>query len=304
MSAYEELLIATLCRLIGDARRVAVGAASPIPAAAALLAEALSDGAVRPMILGSARAGPLSDGGPELFDRAGQGRIDVFFLGGGQIDGEANINLVGTGPYPQTETRFPGSFGAAYLYYAVPRVILFREEHSRRVLVRRVDFVSAPGASDPPLRGVIGSDVQRFRPDWKVVQNPVADEDDPVLVVPAIRPDFALFHAPLADARGNVWVGNRRELVIMAHAARATLVTAEEIVDADLAADERMAAGTIPAFYLDAVAAAPGGARPLGLVGCYEADAAALSDYAAAARSEAGFRRWLDHFVADGREAA
>ena len=30
----------------------------------------------------------------ELFDCAGQGRIDVFFLSGGQIDGEGNINLV------------------------------------------------------------------------------------------------------------------------------------------------------------------------------------------------------------------
>ena len=43
--------------------------------------------------------------------------------------------------------RFPGSFGSAYLYYVVPRVILFRLEHSRRTLVEKVDFVSAPGTS-------------------------------------------------------------------------------------------------------------------------------------------------------------
>src|SRR6218665_2830254 len=40
-----------------------------------------------------------------------------------------------------------GFLGSAYLYLVVPRVILFREEHSRRVLVDRVDFVSAPGSS-------------------------------------------------------------------------------------------------------------------------------------------------------------
>jgi glutaconate CoA-transferase, subunit B len=147
----EEFLIATVCRLIGDARRVAVGAGSPIPAAAALLAEELSGGAVRPMILGSTLCGPFNDNGPELFDRAGQGRIDVFFLGGGQIDGRGSINLVGTGAYPAVETRFPGSFGSAYLYFMVPRTILFREEHSRRTLVDRVDFVSAPGTSEAPL---------------------------------------------------------------------------------------------------------------------------------------------------------
>ncbi|KAB7532401.1 hypothetical protein ET532_029535, partial [Verminephrobacter sp. Larva24] len=78
---------------------------------------------------------------------AGQGRIDAFFLGGGQIDGHGNVNLVGTGSYPESSVRWPGSFGSAYLYFVVPRVILFREEHSRRVLVDRVDFVSAPGSS-------------------------------------------------------------------------------------------------------------------------------------------------------------
>ena len=69
-------------------------------------------------------------------------------LGGGQIDGEGNVNLVGTGAYPSTEVRWPGSFGSAYLYFLVPRVILFREEHTRRVLVEKVDFISAPGKSD------------------------------------------------------------------------------------------------------------------------------------------------------------
>jgi len=33
------------------------------------------------------------------------------------------------------------------MYFLVPRVILFREEHTRRVLVPKVDFVSAPGTS-------------------------------------------------------------------------------------------------------------------------------------------------------------
>jgi glutaconate CoA-transferase, subunit B len=145
--SQEELLIATMVRLIGAARSVATGVASPIPGAAALMAQALSNGATRAMILGGIKYGPFSDGGSELFDRAGQGRIEVFFLGGGQIDGAANINLVGVGPYPAATTRFPGSFGAAYLYYVVPRVILFREEHTRRVLVEKVDFISAPGSS-------------------------------------------------------------------------------------------------------------------------------------------------------------
>jgi glutaconate CoA-transferase subunit B len=77
----------------------------------------------------------------------GQGRIDAFFLSGGQIDGQGNVNLVGVGDYPQTKVRWPGSFGAAYLYFVVPRVILFREDHTPRIFVDKVDFVSAPGTS-------------------------------------------------------------------------------------------------------------------------------------------------------------
>ena len=140
-----EGLIYSIAGLLAGCRHVAVGAASPIPGAAALYTRAVSNGATRVSVLGSRRHNAFTNGGVELFDMAAQGRIDAFFLGGGQIDGAANINLVGTGPYPQSEVRWPGSFGSAYLYYLVPRVILFREEHTRRVLVPKVDFVSAPG---------------------------------------------------------------------------------------------------------------------------------------------------------------
>jgi glutaconate CoA-transferase subunit B len=145
----EELLADVIARLIGDSRHVAVGNASPIPATAALLARERGDGSPYVSLLGSRKHTFWTDGGRELFDCAGQGRIDVFFLSGGQIDGEGNINLVSIGDYEHPKVRFPGSFGSAYLYYVVPKVILFRTEHSRRTLVQKVDFISAPGGNDP-----------------------------------------------------------------------------------------------------------------------------------------------------------
>lgn len=144
----EELLIAVIARMLDGLRHVAVGASSPIPGAAALLTRRTSGGRLRVSVLGSRANNPFTDGGRELFDCAGQGRIDAFFLGGGQIDGQGNINLVGIGDYPRSKVRFPGSFGSAYLYFVVPRVILFREEHTARVFVPKVDFISAPGVSD------------------------------------------------------------------------------------------------------------------------------------------------------------
>jgi glutaconate CoA-transferase, subunit B len=140
-----ELMIALLAREVAGLGHVVAGALSPLPAAAALLAQAM--GPTRATVLGSRRFNPFGEGGRELFDCAAEGRIDAFFLSGGQIDGAANINLVAIGERARPMVRFPGSFGSAYLYFLVPRIVLFREEHSRRSLVERVDFISAPGLS-------------------------------------------------------------------------------------------------------------------------------------------------------------
>jgi glutaconate CoA-transferase subunit B len=144
----EELLASVVANLIGDVRHVAVGNASPIPATAALLAKARGNGRPYVSLLGSQKHTFWTDGGRELFDCAGQGRIDVFFLSGGEIDGQGNVNLVSVGDYDHPAARFPGSFGSSYLYFVVPKVILFRTEHSRRTLVPKVSFISAPGGND------------------------------------------------------------------------------------------------------------------------------------------------------------
>lgn len=153
-----------------------------------------------------------------------------------------------------------------------------------------------------PLRGVIGSDVAARRSDWVIGENPFA-ENDPILLVKAIQPDFAVFHAPLADRSGNVWIGVRRELMLMAHAAKTSLVTAEKIVDEDLLADRKLAAGVIPGLYVGAVAEAERGAWPLGIPGGYGADRAHLARYVEMARTEQGFADYLGEFV-DRRAAA
>ena len=149
MTPQIEAMLAAILRQLAGVKTIAVGAASPLPGTAALLARRLMG--ARVLLLGSLKNNDFTDGGRELFDCAAQGRIDAFFLSGAQIDGQANINLVGTGTYPRWDQRFPGSFGSAYLYFLVPRVILFREEHSRRSLVPKVDFISAPGISAPEV---------------------------------------------------------------------------------------------------------------------------------------------------------
>jgi glutaconate CoA-transferase subunit B len=142
-----------LARLIRPRRHPAHrGLARPPHPRRRLLAGAASSGIpVRLSLLHRRSGNPFTEGTRELFDLTGQGRIDLFFLGGGQIDGQANLNLVGTGAWPGREVRFPGSFGSAFMYFMARRTILFREEHSPRVLVERVANISAPGTSAPDV---------------------------------------------------------------------------------------------------------------------------------------------------------
>jgi glutaconate CoA-transferase subunit A len=153
-----------------------------------------------------------------------------------------------------------------------------------------------------PLRGILGSDLLAQRPDWRVVDNPFG-HDDPIVLLPAITPDVALLHAPLADSAGNVWIGRQRELATLAHAAKRTVVTVEQLHDGNLLDDPRLAAGTLPGFYVDAVAIAPRGAWPLPLPDHYAADMAHLAEYARMAATAEGFAHYLEKFVHAQRAA-
>lgn len=153
-----------------------------------------------------------------------------------------------------------------------------------------------------PLRGLIGSDVLKYRGDWKVVDSPFGNAD-PIVLLPAIKPDVALFHAPMADRFGNVWIGSTRELMTMAHAAEKTVVTVEEIHDDNLLDDPLLAAGTLPGFYVESVAVAERGAWPLPLPDRYGADAEHLALYAKMAATAEGFAEYLERYVYERRAA-
>ena len=146
-----------------------------------------------------------------------------------------------------------------------------------------------------PIGGITQSDLVKQRKDWRV-------EGD-LVIVPALRPDIALFHARWADEAGNVWVGRRRELATVAHAARQTYVTYEEKRAGDMLEDELLAPGVIPAVYVSGTAPAPRGAWPLGVAGLYGPDDPHLSQYAKAAKTREGFQRYLDEWVLTPRKS-
>jgi len=147
-----------------------------------------------------------------------------------------------------------------------------------------------------PMRGVIGSDLVALRAEWKTIENPFKTED-PILLVAALQPDVALFHARWADEAGNVWIGRRKELATIAHASRRCYVTCEELRPGDMLEDELLASGVLSSVYVSGVAQAKRGAWPLSVTGVYGIDDAHLSIYAKAAKTKEGFQRYLDEYV-------
>jgi glutaconate CoA-transferase subunit A len=161
---------------------------------------------------------------------------------------------------------------------------------------------SEKGVPFMPLRGLVGSDVLKYRDDWKVIESPFAS-GDPIVLLPAIKPDVALIHAPMADRLGNVWIGRQRELATMAHAAHKTIATVEKIHDGNLLDDPTLAAGTLPGFYVETIAIDERGAWPLGLPDFYPADSDHLAEYARMAATVEGFADYLERYVYERRAA-
>ena len=156
---------------------------------------------------------------------------------------------------------------------------------------------SEKGVPFMPLSGLIGSDIVRNRDDWIVIEDPFGQGGSPVVLLPAIQPDVALFHSPRADKNGNVWIGRRRELMTMAHASKEVLVTVEEIQDLDFLEDEKLAAGTLPEMYVSSIAISKRGAWPQALSGCYERDLDHIRTYARLSKTMKGFQSYLSAHV-------
>lgn len=72
------------------------------------------------------------------------GRIEVGFLGGAQVDRYANINTTVIGPYERPKVRLPGSGGAAEIAIHAKRVVII-SKLSPRAFPERVDFITSPG---------------------------------------------------------------------------------------------------------------------------------------------------------------
>jgi glutaconate CoA-transferase subunit B len=143
----EELMAVTIAREVRDDETVGVGAVSPIPAAGCILAEQLHAPHITLIILDCEEYYPFPAGSSELHFMAQRGELDLFFLSGIQFDRRGNFNLHVIGDYLAPKVRMAGAYGSGMLYYMAHRVILFRDQHTPRIFVEHVDFVTGAGVT-------------------------------------------------------------------------------------------------------------------------------------------------------------
>jgi glutaconate CoA-transferase subunit A len=167
------------------------------------------------------------------------------------------------------------------------------EEHSHSAMAHAY----AAGAAGMPsafFRGYRGSDLPAANGRVKFIECPFTGE--PLAVVPALRPDVAVIHAQMADRAGNVLiegiVGVQKEAVL---AARRSLVTVEEIVDA--LPQRSVNAIVLPSWTITAVSVVPRGAHPSYAHGYYGRDNAFYVAWDAISRDRDRFTQWIDEKV-------
>ncbi len=151
------------------------------------------------------------------------------------------------------------------------------------------------------VRGLLGSDILKHRPDLLVQENPF-NPSEQVVVAQPLRPDVAVFHALKADRWGNAVTPGRRDDLMMARAARRVVVTAEEIVAEPLSLRDAVDDTFLPALDVDVVVHVPLGAHPCGLGTLYDRDDAHLRVYLEAAKTPQTFQAYLDRYVYNVRE--
>lgn len=211
-------------------------------------------------------------------------------IGGMQVD-----MLIGAGAVATVETSAVslGEAGGAPCFNRAIKTGSIRILEATCPAVLAGLTAAQKGVPFMPIRGIIGSDILNARTDWKLIENPF-ELTDKLVAVSAIHPDISVIHAPEADRFGNVRLGRRRELMLLAYASKQTLVTVERISETSLLDDEKSAAGVLPAMYVTALAELKNGAWPTGLFAEYPPDNAEIARYAQLAKSEQGFREYLN----------
>jgi glutaconate CoA-transferase subunit B len=121
------------------------------------------------------------------------GRIEVGFLGGAQIDRFGNINTTVVGAYDRPRVRLPGSGGAAEIAIHARRTVVI-SRLGRRAFPESVDFLTSPGqrmrGRSRSELGMPGAGPVRVVTDKGILEaNPSTGELELAALYPGTTPD-------------------------------------------------------------------------------------------------------------------
>lgn len=152
---------------------------------------------------------------------------------------------------------------------SVQKGLVKANEHACYTVISALRAASY-GVPFMPVCGLVTSDLIDVNPYFKRITDPFSG--DPVTLVSALRPDFALLHVHKADVQGNaVILGPKYEDVLLSRAAKRVILTTEEVVDTACFRNSEHKAD-IPGFLVAGVVHIPRGAAPCACHGLYEPD--------------------------------
>lgn len=228
--------------------------------------------------------------------RRGARDLRLVCVPGGSLQADM---LIGAGCVASVET------GSMLLYEYGPASRFVEAQRAGTIVVRDSTcpaihaalIAGEKGLPFLPVRGMLGSDILKHRGgEWRTIDNPFGD-NDPIVLIPALRPDATILHVPLADREGNIWISQRAEFQTLARGAHMTLVTFDDFFEGNLLEDRAMGPGVVPALFVTALSHQPRGSWPLHGGADQPEDAAHMREYAECAKTAAGFQRYLAQHV-------
>lgn len=148
------------------------------------------------------------------------------------------------------------------------------------------------GVSYLPIRSQVGSDMLKYNPDIRVIDDPFTGGK--IGAVKAIVPDVGILHVQRCDKNGNAQrfgsLGVDAEGI---NASRTVIITTEKIVDSDVIHRDPNRT-IVPGYRVAAVVEQPWGAYPMHLAGCYAGD---WGGFMSAFASEDGYVSFMEKYV-------
>jgi glutaconate CoA-transferase, subunit A len=168
------------------------------------------------------------------------------------------------------------------------------EDHSNLSIAVALQ-AGAMGAPYIPTRSLLGTGLLDSNPTFKQTSDPFSG--DPIVLIPALRPDVAILHVQRSDPEGHAqcWgtLGVTRQAAL---AASRVIIVAEEIWPRQrILTDPGLVLA--PTLKVAAVVHEPFGAYPSPVQGCYGRGHDFFHRYHEETRTVDGTRAWLDRWV-------